>query len=121
VKHVKKQFLPILRDIYKIKTDYQGTVISKFVELNLESATEDINDKHLQPWSDLCKSKGIHNSPLTPYLDKELLYNNSLSVDGSKITTLGFKYDHPSVTKELLTEVINGFIEVKAFPEGFIN
>jgi len=51
----------------------------------LESVTEDINDKHLQPWSELCKNSGVTNTPLTPYLDKELLKDNALSVDGSKV------------------------------------
>ena len=111
-----------LREIFSIKTGYQGSVISNFAMLNLDSVTEDINDKHLQPWSELCKSKGITNTPLTPYLDKELLYNNSLSVDGTKITkSLGFTYEVPSVTKDLLLEVIKDFIEVKAFPAGVIN
>jgi nucleoside-diphosphate-sugar epimerase len=111
-----------LRDIYQIKTDYQGSVISNFAMLNLESVTEDINDKHLQPWSELCKAKGISSTPLTPYLDKELLYNNSLSINGSKITTeLGFKYEVPEMKKDLLLEVIKNFIEVKAFPSGLIN
>jgi len=112
----------ILRDIYGIKTDYQGSVISQFAQLNLESVTEEINDKHLQPWSVLCKSNGITTTPLTPYLDQELLYNNSLCVDGTKITKeLEFTYEHPQVTKELLVEVIKGFVEIKAFPAGIVS
>jgi len=112
----------LLRDIFSIKTGYQGSVISNFAMLNLDSVTEDINDKHLQPWSELCKSKGITNTPLTPYLDKELLYNNSLSIDGSKITkAIGFTYEVPEMKKEHLIEIIKDFIEVKAFPPGIIN
>jgi hypothetical protein len=36
------------------------------------------------------QAHGITNTPLTPYLDQELLYNNSLSVDGSKIESTGY-------------------------------
>lgn len=112
----------LLREIYGIKTDYQGSIISNFAMLNLESVTEDVNDKHLQPWSELCKAAGITSTPLTPYLDKELLYNNSLAVDGNKIVKeLGFKYEVPEVTKDLLLEVIKEFVEVKAFPPGLTN
>lgn len=53
--------------------------------MNLESVVEDVNEKHLQPWSELLKAQGINNSPLTPYLDKELLKDNALSVDGSNV------------------------------------
>jgi hypothetical protein len=91
-------------------------------KLNMKNVTEEINDKHLKPWSELCKvcappslpssssrrsvppfgcvwltaslpvlqAHGITNTPLTPYLDQELLYNNSLSVDGSKIESTGY-------------------------------
>lgn len=53
--------------------------------MNLESIVEDVNEKHLSPWSDLLKSQDITCSPLTPFLDKELLKDNALSVDGSKV------------------------------------
>ena len=83
--------------------------------------TEEINEKHLQPWSNLCKRHGVTNSPLTPYLDQELLYNNSLSVDGSKIeSVLGFKYKIPEVTEEKVREVINAFVEVGIFPKNLV-
>jgi hypothetical protein len=74
-----------IQEIFGIETGFQGTVISSFAKLNLDSVTEDVNDKHLQPWSELCKTGGIANTPLTPYLDKELLKDNALSVDGSKV------------------------------------
>lgn len=106
----------ILREIFGIKTGYQGTIVSNFAKLNLGAVTEEINDKHLQPWSEMCKAAGITNTPLTPYLDQELLYNNSLAVDGSKIERMGFSYSHPKVTKELLVEVIKSFQEIKTWP-----
>jgi len=50
------------------------------------------------------------------------LYNNSLTVDGSKITKeLGFSYEVPVMTKANLMEIIKSFIEVKIFPAGIVN
>lgn len=108
----------IIRSIFKIETGFQGTIISNFAKLNLQSVTEDVNDKHLQPWSDLCRKSNVQNSPLTPYLDQELLYNNSLSVDGSKIEETGFQYDYPKITEELIKEVLQQFVEINIFPAG---
>lgn len=51
----------------------------------MDSVTEEINEMHLQPWSELCKKGNVVNTPLTPFLDKELLKDNALSVDGSKV------------------------------------
>ncbi|KAH9252153.1 hypothetical protein BASA81_009904 [Batrachochytrium salamandrivorans] len=108
-----------IESIYGISTGFQGTVISQFAKLNLDSVTEDVNDKHLQPWSELCKNGGIANTPLTPYLDKELLKDNSLSIDGSKVEKdLGFTYTHPEMTDALLREVIDGFVSQGVWPTG---
>jgi hypothetical protein len=81
--------------IYNIKTGFQGTIISQFAKLNLDSVTEDVNDKHLQPWSELCKKDGVANTPLTPYLDKELLKDNALSIDGSKVFSPELRLNRP--------------------------
>lgn len=109
----------IIESIFGIKTDFAGTLISQFAKLNLESITDDTNDKHLQPWSELCKTGSINNTPLTPYLDKELLKDNALSVDGTKIEKeMKFVYEKPCITVELVREVINEFIETGIWPKG---
>ena len=71
----------------------------------MAGATEECNEKHLEPWSRACSRDGISNTPLSPYLDRELLYNNHLRIDGSKIEKTGFSYSIPQPTKELLQEV----------------
>jgi len=106
----------ILSEIFGIKTGYQGTIISNLAKMKLKSVTESVNDKHLPPWSDICKAAGIQNTPLTPYLDQELLYNNGLSVDGSKVESLGFAYQHPAPTRALIEQQIAYFRDQKLFP-----
>ncbi len=71
----------------------------------MSGATEESNDKHMAPWSEACQRDGIVNTPLSPYVDKELLYNKHLCVDGSKIEATGFSYQEPRITIELLREV----------------
>lgn len=51
------------------------------------------------------------SSTLSPYIDQELLYNNPLSIDGSKIEKLGFRYEYPLMELRLLKEVVDGFIQ----------
>lgn len=108
----------ILEEIYGIKTGFMGATISQMAKLKLKDVCEGVNDKHLKPWSDICKEAGIINTPLTPYLDVELLSNNALSVDGSKIESLaGFKYDHPKPTVELIRESMEYYISQGLFPQ----
>lgn len=107
----------ILESIYGIRTGFLGGAVSQLAKLNLKAACEQVNDKHLKPWSDICKEAGIVNTPLTPYLDAELLSNNALSIDGSKIKSLnGFTYDHPKINVDLVRESMQYFIDQGLFP-----
>lgn len=56
-------------------------------------------------------------SPLSPYLDEELLSNHALSVDGTKIEReTGFTYNVPKLTKEKLVEIIDGYKALNVWP-----
>jgi len=105
-----------LEVIFGIKSGFHGGIVSNLASMNMKSVTEEANDKHLKPWSDLCKKANISNTPLTPYLDPELLYNNSLSVDGSAIEETGFKYDHPTLTEAGMRSIIAYYSDQKLFP-----
>ena len=71
----------------------------------MSSATEESNEKHLTPWSEACGRDGISNTPLSPYLDQELLYHRHLHIDGSKVEKAGFSYQQPRLTEDLLRQV----------------
>jgi len=105
-----------LEKIFNIKTGFHGSMLSNVAKLKLKEVTEVANDKHLKPWSDLCKEAGIVNTPLTPYIDQELFYNNALSVDGSAIEATGFTYDFPKITEEQIRISIQYFVEQNVYP-----
>ena len=45
---------------------------------------DEVNDETLDPWAELQQAAGISQStPLTPYMEKELLKDADLSLDGS--------------------------------------
>jgi len=112
----------LLEKIFGIKTGFMGNMKSKLATaVAMRTVAETANEKHLKPWSDLCKSKGIVNTPLTPYLDEEVLYNNPLSIDGSKILKIGFSYAHPKMTEAHLREVITYFAESGFFPKDLVH
>lgn len=51
-----------------------------YQQLHMSGATEESNEKHLEPWSVACHRDGIVNTPLSPYMDQELLYNKSADI-----------------------------------------
>lgn len=45
----------LLEEIFKIRTGFHGPIISNLARLSFESAVEAANEKHMQPWTDMCK------------------------------------------------------------------
>ncbi|KAH3745561.1 NAD-dependent epimerase/dehydratase family protein [Pelomyxa schiedti] len=110
------KFNAVLGPIFGIKTGFIGSIKSNLAKMNFKSVTEDVNDKHLKPWSELCKAAGILNTPLTPYLDQEVLYDNNTYVDGTAIERTGFTYQNPLITEALVRDQIEYHRSQRLFP-----
>jgi len=106
----------ILATVFNIKTGFAGKMLSNMARTMLTTFCNEVNEKHLKPWSDLCKQMKIYNTPLSPFLDKELLYQNHLFIDGSKIENFGFQYKIPEVTVDNFMEMVQSYIDTKLFP-----
>ncbi|KAM0437553.1 hypothetical protein ACHAPT_001917 [Fusarium lateritium] len=108
----------IIGEIFKIETGFQGQLISTFARLNLDSVVDDVNDELLGPWADILADAGITRpGPLTPFMEKELLKDTDLSMEGSRLKALlGFEYTKPKITKELLEEVIESYRRMNWWP-----
>ncbi|KAF1997581.1 NAD dependent epimerase/dehydratase family protein [Amniculicola lignicola CBS 123094] len=101
----------LIHEIFNIDTGFHDTFISAFARLNLGRAVDEVNDETMDPWADLQTKAGISQStPLTPFMEKELLKDTDLSLDGSKfVTETGFQYDHPQLTREEVEKVIDSY------------
>jgi len=111
----------LLEEVFGIKTGFLNSVAMLAAKaLKTKHLVEYVNDMHLKPFSDSMKKYGITDTPLTPYLDEELIKDNDLWVDGSAIKSLGFAYDYPNVTAALLKEVLNDYVAKKYFPKELV-
>jgi nucleoside-diphosphate-sugar epimerase len=83
----------IIHTIFKIPTVFQGTLVSQFAKLHLDTVVDDLNDDTLDTWADLqAEADTDQNCPLSPFMEKELLRDTDLSMDGgSFIRTVGFQ------------------------------
>jgi len=108
----------IISQVFGIKTGFQGQIISTFARLNLDHVVDDVNDESLGPWADLLESAGIKRAgPLSPFMEKELLKDNDLSLDGGKFEKVtGFKYEHESIDKEEIEDMIKSYERMGWWP-----
>lgn len=106
--------------IFNIETGFQGSIISQFAKLNLDNVVDDVNEDILQPWADLLKDAKLEEgrgSPLSPFMEKELLRDCDLSLSGAKSgSILSWKCNKPRVTEEALREVLASYERVGWWP-----
>ena len=105
-----------LEAVFKISTSFYGTMLSTIAKLKLEELVDRANDGHLGPWNKLLQAANISGSPLTPYIEKELLYHNPICIDGSKLKALGFQCSCPKMTPELLRDAVEYWRALRLFP-----
>ncbi|EXJ54433.1 hypothetical protein A1O7_09772 [Cladophialophora yegresii CBS 114405] len=113
------QLADIISKVFDIKTGFQGTIISQFAKMNLEHVVDDLNEDILQPWADMLEKNGITKpGPLTPFLEKELLKDTDLSLDGSLFErVVGFQYDRPDgLTVQGIKEMIASYEKMGWWP-----
>lgn len=39
-------------------------------QVRMTDVVDDINEKHMRPWSDACQRDNISNTPLNPFIDQ---------------------------------------------------
>lgn len=111
----------LLSELFDIEYDFMGSILSNMARVNMTSVVEDINDKHMGPWAHACQQDKITNTPLTPFIDQELLYNKHVHMDGSKLEKHGFTYQHPELQLAVLRQVLDDYISMGLFPKCLLS
>ena len=110
----------IISKIFNIETGFQGSIVSAFAKMNLDNVVDDVNEEILQPWADMLKSKGLdggQGSPLTPFMEKELLKDHSLCLEGKKAReTLEWTVERKGLTEERVREILASYERMRWWP-----
>lgn len=110
----------IVSNIFNIRTGFQGSFISSFAKMNLDSVVDDVNDDVLQPWAEMMKRAGVDHgqgSPLSPFMEKELLKDSNLCLNANKAKDLlGWIIERERLTEERLREIIESYERVRWWP-----
>jgi len=109
----------VISEVFNIKTGFQGSLISQFAKMNLEHVVDELNEDNLQPWADMLAKRGIvRPGPLSPFMEKELLKDADLSLDGSLFErVVGFKYQRPEgLTVQRVREILDSYERMGWWP-----
>ncbi|KXT07632.1 hypothetical protein AC578_10122 [Pseudocercospora eumusae] len=109
----------IIKELFGIETGFQNAFVNTFARLNLEHVVDDVNDDTLDDWADLQEAAGIADKggPLSPFMEKEILRDADLSIDGSRFeTVVGFRPQHERITKDEVQAVIESYKSMGWWP-----
>ena len=109
----------VISEVFGIKTGFQGSLISQFARFNLERVVDEVNEDCLQDWAEMLERKGVTQpGPLSPFLEKELLKDADLCLDGSLFEkVLGFNYEHASgLTVDGIKQMIASYEKMGWWP-----
>lgn len=107
----------IVNKVFGIPTGFQGTLVSSFARLNLDSVVDEINNDMLDPWAELQQKAGLTPGPIGPFVEKELLKDTDLSLNGALFEKeTGFKYRHETMTEEEVRKVVESYKRMGWWP-----
>ncbi|KAF2719966.1 NAD(P)-binding protein [Polychaeton citri CBS 116435] len=109
----------IIRQVFSIEVGFQNFAVNTFARLNLEYVVDDVNDDTLDDWADLQEQAGIRDNggPLSPFMEKELLRDMDLSLDGSRFeSVVGWRPEHERISRAEVEAVIESYRRMKWWP-----
>lgn len=107
----------LFHSVFNIPTGFQGTLVSSFARLNLDSVVEDVNEETLDEWAELQKKSNVQEGPISPFMEAELLKDTDLSMDGTKFEkATGFKYEKSAINEPEVRGVIESYKRMGWWP-----
>lgn len=59
----------------------------------------------MAPWAEICMKDNTQNTPLTPFMDSELLQHCHLNLSNEKLKATGYRLKVPMMTEGNVEEV----------------
>ncbi|KAI5288037.1 hypothetical protein KEM54_005517 [Ascosphaera aggregata] len=114
----KEKVAEAIRKEFHIKVGFVGTLLTQFAKLNAESVVEDMNDETLTIWADIIQKKEITRpGPITPFLEKEMLKETDLCVDGTLFEEVtGFRYEREVPPADWIKEITDSYERMGWWP-----
>eukprot|EP01061_Rhynchopus_euleeides_P026930 TRINITY_DN43836_c0_g1_i1.p1 TRINITY_DN43836_c0_g1~~TRINITY_DN43836_c0_g1_i1.p1 ORF type:complete len:373 (+),score=132.14 TRINITY_DN43836_c0_g1_i1:70-1188(+) len=108
----------IIEAILPIKTSCVGHTTTKgYLKLEkLDDVLADVNQLHLDAFLTLCQEHDIESGPLTTDLCKEQISGIPVSIDGTKVESLGYQYSVPNMTTDYVRHALNYWVDHGLFP-----
>ncbi|KAG8932170.1 hypothetical protein FRC03_005359 [Tulasnella sp. 419] len=102
----------VVAKVFDIKFGFYGFVVNTKVKMDYDSMVEDINEKHMQAWTEIILKANppVPNTPITAWIDGHMLAKYSVAYTGDKIKrVVGYQLTKPQFNVESVQEIIDLF------------
>ncbi|KAF7116768.1 hypothetical protein CNMCM5793_005325 [Aspergillus hiratsukae] len=114
----QEQVAEALSTVFGLKYSFLGSLASQLAKLNLDDVVDDMNEVSLQGWAELLEKKGITRpGPISPFLEKDVIKDLDMSIDGSLFeTTTGWKPTRERFDADSVRETIDSYKRMGWWP-----
>lgn len=108
----------LLSAYFSIQSTFTSSLLSPFARLSLSTIVNSANEELMDPWADLLESAGItRQGPISPFMEKELLSDKDMSLDGAEfVKRTGFVYERSRLNAKELEEVVESWKKMGWWP-----
>ncbi|KAJ5688625.1 hypothetical protein N7462_003017 [Penicillium macrosclerotiorum] len=107
-----------LAEVFDLKVTFIGSLVSQLAKMNLDDVVDDMNEVSLQEWADLVeKSKIERPGPIGPFLERDVLKDQDMSIDGSLFeSTVGWKPKYEQFGTDSIQEMVDSYKRMGWWP-----
>jgi nucleoside-diphosphate-sugar epimerase len=107
-----------LTEVFGLKVSFIGSLASQLAKLNLDDVVDDMNEVSLQVWAELLEKAGITRpGPISPFLERDVLKDQDMSLDGSKFrNATGWKPQYPTFGAHSIREIVDSYKRMGWWP-----
>ncbi|SCZ93541.1 BZ3500_MvSof-1268-A1-R1_Chr6-3g08727 [Microbotryum saponariae] len=118
---VQADIAKLIGETIGVEAGFHGSIISSFAKLNMGDVLEDVNEKHLEGWSELLQaSKPPISStvPISPYVPADLLEPHPIHFSNTKLVKLIGWTPTQKLDSVVLRDTVQKFLEEHNWPNA---
>ncbi|KAJ5403665.1 hypothetical protein N7509_003536 [Penicillium cosmopolitanum] len=107
-----------LSEVFGLKVSFIGSLVSQLAKMNLDDVVDDMNEVSLQEWAELVeKSKIERPGPIGPFLERDVLKDQDMSIDGSLFeSTTGWKPKYERFNADSVRTMVDSYKRMGWWP-----
>lgn len=109
------KLLKMAGETFGIETGFTNAFVNAWARLNLASVVNEINEKHSEAIVEIMEKSGLPPSPLSGWLDLEMVANRSVAFDNAKIKSIIGWQPHVRIDKEHLDDILTKMKDLGMF------